>query len=92
MKNSVIIFKKNLQNIISSRYKTVKQSLKNASYFNRDFVNYKTEKYINLKSHNLKNYNKIRALIFPPYQYPIINGNKVIAVKYKKNKLELKFT
>ena len=49
----------------------------------------KKEIKINIKKNSLKNHNKIRSLIFPAYQYPFVNGVKVIKSIYKNKKIYL---
>jgi len=89
MKYSVILFKKNINNILSKKYKLKKQKLKNGSYFSRKSVNYKLIKIINYIDNSLKTHNKIRSLIFPPFQLPLVNGMKVKKSIYKNNKIYL---
>ena len=40
-------------------------------------------------SNRLKIHNKIRSLIFPPFQIPVVNGIRVKKSLYKKNKIYL---
>ena len=77
MKFSVKIFIKNFSSILENKYKLKKQNLKKSSYFSRKYVDYQKEKFVNFKKPSLKIHNKIRALIFPPYQLPIVNRKKV---------------
>ena len=91
MAESLKLFKKKLNNIIQKKYKYKKQNLKKGSYFNRKSVNYL--KYIHIKKLNnsLITHNKIRALIFPPFQFPIYNDRKIIKSIYKNKKIKLYF-
>ena len=89
MKTSSILFKKNIFNILNSNYKFKKQNLSKGSYFSRDSINYKKILKINMKKPSLKMHNKIRSLIFPPYQIPVVNGVKVKKSLYKNNKIYL---
>lgn len=89
MNYSIKLFKKNLKRIVSHKYGLKKQILSNGSYFSRASVNYKKEIKINIKKNSLKNHNKIRSLIFPAYQYPFVNGVKVIKSIYKNKKIYL---
>jgi len=89
MQCSVFIFKKNILNILKSKYKTKKQNLSGGQYFSRDSVNYKKILKFNMKKPTLKLHNKIRSLIFPPYQIPIVNGVSVKRSLYKNNKIYL---
>ena len=42
-----------------------------------------------MKKPSLKLHNKIRSLIFPPYQIPEVNGLQVKKSLYKNNKIYL---
>ena len=42
-----------------------------------------------MKKPTLNLHNKIRSLIFPPYQVPIVNGIKVKKSLYKNKKIYL---
>ena len=89
MKCSVILFSKNLNKILNFDYNIKKQKLSNGSYYSRKSVNYKKIVKFSIKKPSLKLHNKIRSLIFPPYQIPIVNGVKVRKSLYKKNKIYL---
>ena len=89
MNCSVKLFKKNLYKIMKSSYKEKKQILSKGSYYKRNSVDYKKIIKINTKSQNLRIHNKIRSLIFPPYQMPIVNGILVKKSIYKKDKMYL---
>ena len=86
---AVKLFKKNLTKIISKKYKLKKQILSKGNYFSRKSVNYK--KIINIKfaKSSLKTHNKIRSLIFPAYQYPLVNEVRVSKSIYKNKKIYL---
>ena len=88
---SVLIFAKNFQKIISKKYSQKKQNKKKSSYFSRKFVNYNKEKFITKRENTLKFHNRIRALIFPPFQLPIYNGKKIEKNTFKNGKVNLKF-
>ena len=89
MKCSVILFKKNINNILNSNYTLKKQKLSNGKYYKRNSVNYKKILNLNMKKPSLKLHNKIRSLIFPPYQIPVVNGLQVKKSLYKNNKIYL---
>ena len=91
MNCSVNLFKKEYQNIVDSKFFFTKQNLKKGSYYSRKAVNYDKIKFIKNFKSNLTTYNKIRSLIFPPFQYPIINGKEIKKATYKKGKIHLKF-
>ena len=40
---------------------------------------------------NIKTHNKLRSLIFHPFQLPIYNGNKIVRSKYKNKKIKLEY-
>jgi methionyl-tRNA formyltransferase len=86
---STKIFKKNLKKILKKKYNSKKQRLSLGSYYSRKSVNYKKISQINIKSHTLKKHNIIRSLIFPAYQLPTVNGNKVIKSIYRNKKFYL---
>ena len=86
MKYSTLLFKKNLNGIINNKYISKKQILSSGSYYARDSVNYKKKIRVNIRDTSLKTHNKIRSLIFPAYQYPIVNGVKVFKSIYKNKK------
>tara|TARA_B100000029_G_scaffold116215_1_gene108984 strand:+ start:4144 stop:4887 length:744 start_codon:yes stop_codon:yes gene_type:complete len=89
MKHSNILFNKNLNVILKGKYKLKKQILKKGSYYSKDSVNYKKLLNIIMFNSSLKMHNKIRSLIFPAYQYPIVNGNKVFKSVFKNKKIYL---
>ena len=89
MKCSVLVFKKNIIKIIKSKYNTKKQNLSSGHYYSRDSVDYEKISKFNMKKPTLKLHNKIRSLIFPPYQMPVVNGIRVKKSLYKKNKIYL---
>ena len=91
MKYSLIIFKKNLDKILNDNYKLNNQNLKKGSYYSRKSVNYTKISKINSIKNNIKTHNKIRSLIFPPFQLPIYKGNKIIKSIFKKNKIYLNY-
>ena len=63
--------------------------MKSGSYFNRSSINYKKILKISMKKSSLKIHNKIRSLIFPAYQLPIVNGANIKKSIYKNNKIYL---
>jgi len=89
MKFSVKLFKKNLDNIIRNKFSTKKQNLSLGNYFSKKSVNYKKISKINVVKNNITTHNKIRSLIFPPFQLPIYKGNKIKKSIFKKNKINL---
>ena len=89
MNNSVKLFKKNFRKIVNKKFILKKQKLSRGSYFSRNSVNYAKKLKINISKDSLRNHNKIRSLIFPAYQYPIVNGVKVQKSIYKNKKIYL---
>ena len=88
MKHAVKLFKKNLLTILNEKFILKKQKLKYGSYFNRKSVIYSKSKYINFKKPSLKVHNKIRAMIFPPFQYPVVNGIPIKKSIYINRKIK----
>ena len=86
---STKLFKRNLNNIINNKYNLRKQILSNGRYFNKKSVNYKNKLKITINKSSLKNHNRIRSLIFPIYQLPLVNGVKVLKSVYKNKKIYL---
>ena len=72
-----------------ANYKLKRQNLSKGKYFKRNSVNYKKILKFNISKPSLKLHNKIRSLIFPPYQIPVVNGIKVKKSLYKNNKIYL---
>ena len=89
MKFSTKLFKKNLSNIINNKYNLRKQILSKGHYFNKKSVNYKNKLKITMNKSSLKNHNRIRSLIFPAYQLPLVNGVKVLKSVYRNKKIYL---
>jgi len=89
MQYSLILFKKNINKILFKKYKSKKQKLQKGSYYSRNSINYNIIKKINCLDNSLKTHNKIRSLIFPPFQLPVVNGMKVKKSIYKNNKIYL---
>tara|TARA_B100002003_G_scaffold240224_1_gene260530 strand:+ start:20 stop:784 length:765 start_codon:yes stop_codon:yes gene_type:complete len=89
MKFSTKLFKRNLNNIINNKYNLRKQILSNGRYFNKKSVNYKNKLKITMNKSSLKNHNRIRSLIFPAYQLPLVNGVKVLKSVYRNKKIYL---
>ena len=91
MNFSLRLLKKNFKIIFNKKYVIKKQILKKGSYFSRSSVNYKKMKYFNLKKINNKNFNKIKAFIFPPIQLPFLNNKKVKDIRYVKNNIKITY-
>lgn len=91
MNCAVKLFKKEFSKILNNKIIFKKQNLKKGSYFSKNSIDYKKFKYIKKFKSNLNMYNKIRALIFPPFQYPVVNNKEVVSVSYVNKKIILKF-
>ena len=91
MSYSVKIFKKNYFKILKKTYSHKKQTEKRATYFSRKYVNYTKEKMIKKIINSKKFHDEIRALIFPPLQFPILDNKEIIKTTFKNNKIYLKF-
>ena len=89
MKFSTTLFKKNLFRILNNKYYLKKQKLTDGSYYNRKTINYSKISRLNIKKFTFKKHNKIRSLIFPAYQYPIVNVVKIVKSIYKNKKIYL---
>ncbi len=89
LEKAFILFKKNINKILINKYHKKKQNLKKGSYFSRKSIDYK--KMIKFKKINndLNTHNKIRALIFQPFQLPVFNGRKIKRSIYRNNKIKL---
>ena len=74
--------------LINGDYNLKKQEEQFASYYNRSYVNYKQES-VNFNQEKYKIHNEIRSLIFPPYQYPLVDGTKIVKSRLVNNKLIL---
>ena len=83
------LFIKNFRSILKGKYNLINQNLKNGTYYSRNSVVYSKLVNIKLKKHTLTNHNFIRALIFPPFQLPIVNGIAVKKSIFKKKKIIL---
>ena len=80
MSTSVSLFIKLFDFLSKGNYSTEKQVEKNSTYYARNEINYKLIK-INFDTTLLNIHNQIRALIFPPYQLPVVNEKKIIKSK-----------
>ena len=74
--------------LINFNYTTNKQDENLATYYSRSHVNYQNE-VINFDQEKEKIHNEIRALIFPPYQYPVIDGKKILKSMLINNEIIL---
>jgi len=89
MKFAKKIFIKNFKLIINNQYKLKKQNNNKSTYYSRKAINYSKISKINLTKNTLQKYNLIRSLIFPPFQYPTVNGQIVKKILYKKKTIKI---
>ena len=89
MKFSIILLKKNLFKILDNNYKLKKQKLNYGSYYSKNSINYKKIIKFKVKNFTIEKHNKIRSLIFPAYQFPIVNGAQISKSIYKNKKVYL---
>ena len=87
MNTAVKLFKCKIEYILDNNYKSKPQNDKLAGkYYDRESVDYKSLKNFNIENYDLETHNKLRALIFPAFQYPIVNGKEVKRSLYKNGK------
>ena len=87
MKTAVKLFKSRIEDITYDNYKSKPQNEELAGkYYDRNSVDYKTIKSMVVEPKDLETHNKLRALIFPAFQYPIVNGKEVKRSLYKNGK------
>ena len=91
LEKSVTLFKKNIKKILEDKYTSKRQNLNKGSYFSRKSVNYKKIIYFNKINNDLLTHNRIRTLIFPPFQLPIYNGKKIIKSIFRNSKIKLSY-
>ncbi len=89
LKYAKIIFEKNIYKVLKGDFKEYKQNLKKGKYFSRKSVNYKKLVFLNDFKHNIKTHNRIRSLIFPPFQLPIYKGKKIKKSIFRNKKIKL---
>ena len=87
MNTAVKLFKCKIEDIIDDNYKSTPQDDKLAGkYYDRKSVDYKALKNMVVEPKDLDTHNKLRALIFPAFQYPTVNGKEVKRSLYKNGK------
>lgn len=89
LSNSVKLFKRNISRVLDNNFNSFKQNLDKGSYYSRKSVNYKDLVNFNKVNNDIKTHNKIRSLIFPPFQLPVYNGKKIKKSIFKDNKIKL---
>ena len=91
MKYSLKLLKKNFKSILKNTYIEKTQNLKKGSYYSRNSVNYKKMKFFELNKIKIKDFNEIRAFIFPPLQLPILNNKVVSKIKYYNKRIKINY-
>ena len=91
MKTSVQLLRKNFKKILTTNYKTRKQTLSKGSYYSRNSVDYNKMKYFYFKKINLKKFNRIKAFIFPPLQLPFLNNKRISSIKLLNNNFKITY-
>ena len=91
MKYSLKLFKKNFKTILNKTYKEKIQNPKKGSYYSRNSVDYKKMKFFELNKIKIKDFNEIRAFIFPPLQLPILNNKVVSKIKYYNKRIKINY-
>jgi methionyl-tRNA formyltransferase len=86
MRYSLKLLKKNFHKILKNNYKKRIQLLNKGSYFSRTSVNYKEINNFNINKINKNEFYKIKALIFYPFQLPVVNNKRIKDIKYKNRK------
>lgn len=89
LSNSVKLFKKNIPKVLDDNFISFKQNLNKGSYYSRESVNYKNLIIFDKIKNNINTHNKIRSLIFPPFQLPVYNGKKIKKSIFRNNKIKL---
>tara|TARA_B100000902_G_C27216009_1_gene866984 strand:- start:245 stop:988 length:744 start_codon:yes stop_codon:yes gene_type:complete len=87
MKTAVDLFKCKIENIIDNDYTSKPQDDELAgNYYGREDADYKSLRDFKIENYDLETHNKLRALIFPAFQYPIVDGKEVKRSLYKNGK------
>ena len=91
MKFSLKLLIKNFKIILKKTYTEKKQNHSRGSYYPRNSVDYKKMKFFELKKIKIKDFNKIKAFIFPPIQLPILNNKVVSKIEYYNKRIKIKY-
>lgn len=71
------LFKKNIENIITNKVKSYRQSQVNSSYYSKKQIDFKNIN-IDFNRTSFQIHNQLRAYIFKEYQLPRINGKNIV--------------
>jgi len=92
MKTAVKLFKCRISDILYDDYKSKPQNEELAGkYYGKEDADYKSLKNFKIEKYDLETHNKLRALIFPAFQYPIVDGKEVKRSLYNNGKFVCEF-
>ena len=92
MKTAVKLFKCRISDILYDDYKSKPQNVELAGkYYGKEDADYKSLKNFKIEKYDLETHNKLRALIFPAFQYPIVDGKEVKRSLYNNGKFVCEF-
>ena len=92
MKTAVKLFKSRIEDITYDNYKSKPQNEELAGkYYGKEDADYKSLKNFKIEKYDLETHNKLRALIFPAFQYPIVDGKEVKRSLYNNGKFVCEF-
>jgi methionyl-tRNA formyltransferase len=87
MNTAVELFKRKIEDIIDNNYKSTPQDDRLAGkYYDRKSADYKSLRDFKIEKYDLETHNKLRALIFPAFQHPVVDGKEVKRSLYKNGK------
>ena len=89
IKYGIILFKKNILDLLNNNFSPTKQKKLESSYFSKNSINFKTIS-IDLNKTAFEVHNQIRAFIFKHYQLPMIKGYKILNSKILRSKSRTK--
>lgn len=82
------LFKRNIDNIIKRDIISVPQKIIGSTYYSKKAIDYSNIQ-IDYKKTSYEIYNQLRAFIFPEYQLPRINNDKIFKVELTNQKNEV---
>lgn len=92
MKTAVKLFKCRISDILYDDYKSKPQNEELAGkYYGKEDADYKSLRDFKIEKYDLETHNKLRALIFPAFQYPIVDGKEVKRSLYRNGKFVCEF-
>lgn len=87
LKNSVKLFKKNINDIMRNNFSAISQESFKSTYFSKKSIDY-NNLIIDLKKTSFEIHNQLRAYIFKEYQFPSINGFEIKKSQLTIEKIE----